>query len=167
MQTLNVAMITATIEQAAGIVGGAIDGIPVEFLVQPISNNMPHGKTAVYDRHQIYVGIPGQVMRFRTNPYDGSFNVDGVVAALETQARARRLQMEVERRRQQSAVDAEELRGLLNGPASAYASGANYSYIAPSTTEGHVTIQLSFGSVPVERARQIIEVFNQIQQEQQ
>ena len=122
-------------------------------------------KTGLYrsepsGRYQINVDVPGErrARIFRTKVKDGSFDVMSVADACNDQIRQRRAEQERERARasnQDVAKNIRETYKLHKTYVSAYV-GSSGSYVAPSSVEGLVTVQLNFGSVSPEKAEAIM-----------
>ena len=153
--------IRSKIEEFCGFVDNKIDGIRVYFTVKEM-----HGKvgSSVYrtqplGRYQINVNNPygNRDCIFRTKK-DGSFDLEAIKEAMLDLARARRADKNREAARDANKDMAEALREkykMKHTFVSGYA-GSTGSFCAPSTVEGLVQVQISFGSVDPEIAEKIL-----------
>lgn len=150
------------IRTAAGIDNGAIADMYVYFSVKEMRQKVGSSvwKTEPSGRFQINVSVPGDRDRiFRTKVKDGSYDLEAVLGAIRDQVRIRRAAMDREAARTANRDAAEEIRNeykLTKTHVSAYASSAN-TFVAPSTVEGLINVQINFGAVSPEVARKIME----------
>lgn len=149
------------IEEACGIVDNKIDGTYVFFSVKEMNGKMGSSvyRTIPLGRYQINVDNPygNRDCIFRTKK-DGSFDLAAVKEAILTQARARRERAQREAAKSANQSRAEAIRNkypIKSTYVSAYA-GSTGSFCAPSTVEGLVQVQISFGSVDPETAEKIL-----------
>lgn len=149
---------------AAGIDNGSIDGVFVYFSVKEMRQKVGSSvrKTQPSGRFQINVSVPGERRDriFRTKVKDGSFDLEAVVDALKTAARIRKAEIDRAAARTANRDAAELIRNdpslkLTKTYVSAYASSAN-SFVAPSTVEGLINVQINFGDVTPEVAAKIL-----------
>jgi hypothetical protein len=153
--------IRTQIEEACGIVDNKIDGIYVYFSVKEMIDKIGSSmyRTIPLGRYQINVDNPygNRDCIFRTKK-GGTFDLEGVKQAILTQARARHEQGKREAAKLANQGVAEAIRNkypMKNTYVSAYA-GSTGSFCAPSTVEGLVQVQISFGSVDPETAEKIL-----------
>jgi hypothetical protein len=159
------AEIYEAISAVAGIAeDGTLDGVPVYFSVKEMRQRVGSSvwKAEPSGRFQINVDLPGQSRDriFRTKLKDGSFDLEGVIDALKTSVRIRNAEIKREATRNANKDAAAAIR---NDPAlklnktyvSGYAASAN-SFVAPSTVEGLINVQINFGAVDPETAVKIL-----------
>lgn len=117
-------------------------------------------RTEPSGRYQINVSVPGERRDriFRTKVKDGSFDVMSVADACRDQISSRRAEIARERARANNQDVAKNIRDTykLNKTYVSSYAGSQGSYVAPSSVEGLVTIQLNFGSVSPEKAEAIM-----------
>ena len=149
------------IEEACGMVDNKIDGTYVYFSVKEMHGKLGHSsyRTVPLGRYQINVSNPhgNRECIFRTKK-GGTFDLEGVKQAILTQARARRDEQNREAAKSANQGVAEAIRNkypMKSTYVSAYA-GSTGSFCAPSTVEGLVQVQISFGSVDPETAEKIL-----------
>lgn len=164
-----IAEIKNLINTAAGIVDGNIDGVWVWYEVKEMQEKVGFSswKTQPSGRFQINVSHPGERRDriFRTKKADGSFNVLDVVEAIKSQHRARKSEIDREVARKSNADVAEAIRTSYVGKTkyiSSYASSTS-TFVAPSSVEGKVAVQINFGSVDPEVARKIMAFVNALE----
>lgn len=150
---------TKSILEAIAIAVGETDIKPY-YTVKEMYMKTGLYRTEPSGRYQINVSVPGERRDriFRTKVKDGSFDVMSVADACRDQIRLRRAENERERARTANRDVAKNIREtykLNHTYVSAYA-GSQGSYVAPSTVEGLVTVQLNFGSVTPEKAEAIM-----------
>ena len=152
---------TKSILEAIAIAVGETDIKPY-YTVTEMRCRVGHSKyrTEPSGRYQINVSVPGERRDriFRTKVKDGSFDVMSVADACKDQIRIRLAEQARENARNANKDVAENIRNtykLNNTYVSSYAGSAG-SYVAPSTVEGLVVVQLNFGSISPEKAEAIM-----------
>ena len=154
--------IASQINQAAGIVDYKKDGVYAFFDVKEMYSKAGSSawKTSATGQFQINVHVPGEKRDriFRTKIKDGSFDMAGVVNAINDAVGRRKAEKDREAARNANKGAAERIREtykLGRTYVSSYASSSN-SFCAPSSVEGKVVVQLNFGSVDTEVAEKIM-----------
>ena len=147
------------IEEACGIVDNRIDGTYVYFSVKEMHGKLSSFHTIPLGRYQINVPNPygNRDTIFRTKK-DGSFDLAAIKEAIFVHARARHEEQKREAAKTANQGVAEAIRNkypMKSTYVSAYA-GSTGSFCAPSTVEGLVQVQISFGSVDPETAEKIL-----------
>lgn len=149
------------IVEACGIVDNKIDGIHVYFTVKEMHGKEGYSawRTKPLGRYQINVNSTyGNRDRIFRTKKDGSFDLGAIKEAILDLVRVRREDKNREAARNSNKDMAEALREkykMKSTYVSAYA-GSTGSFCAPSTVEGLVQVQISFGSVDAETAEKIL-----------
>lgn len=158
--------IRAQIEDICNIKNGEIDGVRVSFSVKEMFEKVPSSvyRTRPSGRFQINVH-PAEYRRrvrdtiFRTKKADNSFNVLDVKDAIMNQQRVRKDSFNREGVRASNESVATKIRETypLKGRfVSSYAPTTGGCFLAPSTIEGKVAVQINFGHVTPDVAEKIM-----------